>query len=76
MVACRSAISPFVFKAQSLLKRGREMNMQTIQIVILLLDGFIKLAAWRIAAETMERIDYGLRNGRSSLLKVKRRLYA
>jgi hypothetical protein len=28
------------------------MNMQTIQIVILLLDGFIKLAPWRTVTET------------------------
>jgi hypothetical protein len=52
------------------------MNMQTIQIMILLLDGFVKLAAWRIVVEMMERIDDGLRNGRSSLLKVKRKLHA
>jgi hypothetical protein len=32
------------------------MNMQTIQIMILLLDGFIKLAPWRIVTETMDRI--------------------
>jgi apolipoprotein N-acyltransferase len=35
------------------------MNMQTIQILILLLDGFIKLAPWRIVTETMDRIGYG-----------------
>ena len=35
------------------------MNMQTIQIMILLLDGFIKLAPWRIVTETMDRIGYG-----------------
>jgi len=34
------------------------MNMQTIQIMILLLDGFIKLAPWRIVTETMDRIGY------------------
>ena len=27
------------------------MNMQTIQIMILLLDGFIKLAPWRTVTE-------------------------
>jgi hypothetical protein len=32
------------------------MNMQTIQIMILLLDSFIKLAPWRIVTETMDRI--------------------
>jgi hypothetical protein len=35
------------------------MNMQTIQIMILLLDGFIKLAPWRIVTETMDRIGCG-----------------
>jgi hypothetical protein len=35
------------------------MNMQTIQILFLLLDGVIKLAPWRIVTETMERIGYG-----------------
>jgi hypothetical protein len=32
------------------------MNMQTIQIMILLLDSFIKLAPWRIVNETRERM--------------------
>jgi hypothetical protein len=32
------------------------MNMQTIQIMILLLDSFIKLAPWRIVTEAMDRI--------------------
>ena len=32
------------------------MNMQTIQIMFLLLDSFIKLAPWRIITETMDRI--------------------
>jgi hypothetical protein len=32
------------------------MNMQTVQIVILLLDGFIKLAPWRTVTETMDRL--------------------
>jgi len=32
------------------------MNMQTIQIMILSLDSFIKLAPWRIVTETMDRI--------------------
>jgi hypothetical protein len=31
------------------------MNMQTIQITILLLDSFIKLAPWRIVADAMGR---------------------
>ena len=34
------------------------MNMQTIQLMILLLDGFIKLAPWRIVTETMDRIGH------------------
>jgi hypothetical protein len=34
------------------------MNMQTIQIMILLLDGFIKLTPWRIVTEAMDRIGY------------------
>jgi hypothetical protein len=32
------------------------MNMQTIQIMILLLDSFIKLAPWRVVTDTMDRI--------------------
>src|SRR5579871_3017469 len=39
------------------------MNMQTIQITILLLDGFIKLAPWRNVAEAISRI--GHRSGKS-----------
>ena len=35
------------------------MNMQTIQILLLLFDGIIKLAPWRIVTETMDRIGYG-----------------
>jgi|ERR1700690_315956 hypothetical protein len=35
------------------------MNMQTIQIMILLLDSFIKLVPWRIVTETMDRIGCG-----------------
>jgi hypothetical protein len=35
------------------------MNMQTIQIMILLLDSFIKLAPWRTVTETMDRIGCG-----------------
>ncbi len=35
------------------------MNMQTIQILLLLLDGIVKLAPWRIVMETMDRIGYG-----------------
>ena len=34
------------------------MNMQTIQIMILLIDSFMKLAPWRIVTETMGRIGY------------------
>jgi hypothetical protein len=39
------------------------MNMQTIQITILLLDGFIKLAPWRIVTQAIGRIGYD--SGRS-----------
>jgi len=35
------------------------MNIQTIQIMILLLDGFIKLVPWRIATEAQGRIGFG-----------------
>ena len=35
------------------------MNMQTIQMMILLLDGFIKLAPWRIVTEVVDQIGYG-----------------
>lgn len=35
------------------------MNMQSIQILFLLLDGIIKLAPWRIVTETTDRIGYG-----------------
>ena len=34
------------------------MNMQTFQIMILLLDAFIKLAPWRVVTEAMGRIRY------------------
>jgi hypothetical protein len=37
------------------------MNMQSIQITILLLDSFIKLAPWRIVTEAMDRIGCGAR---------------
>jgi hypothetical protein len=37
------------------------MNIQTIQIMILLLDGFIKLAPWRVVIEAMGRIGDGSR---------------
>ena len=35
------------------------MNMRTIQILFLLVDGIIKLAPWRIVTETMDRMGYG-----------------
>lgn len=35
------------------------MNMQTIQILWLLLDGIVKLAPWRIVTEMMDRIGCG-----------------
>ena len=46
------------------------MNMQTIQIMILLLDGFIKLAPWRSVLETIGRIVD--RPGKSLLLSFSR----
>ena len=39
------------------------MNMQSVQVMILLLDAFIKLAPWRIITEAIGRIGYG--SGRS-----------
>jgi hypothetical protein len=35
------------------------MNMQTIQILFLLIDSIIKLAPWRIVTEAMDRIGHG-----------------
>ena len=35
------------------------MNMQTIQVLFLLVDSFIKLAPWRIVTEATDRIGYG-----------------
>jgi len=35
------------------------MNMQTIQILFLLIDSIIELAPWRIVTETTDRIGYG-----------------
>jgi len=35
------------------------MSLQNIQMMILLLDSFIKLAPWRIVTETMDRIGCG-----------------
>jgi hypothetical protein len=46
------------------------MNMQTIQIMILLLDGFIKLAPWRIVMEAMDRIGYVAGEGLARSLGV------
>ena len=34
------------------------MNMQTIQMMILLLDSFIKLAPWRFVTEMTDRAGY------------------
>lgn len=39
------------------------MNMQTFQIMILLLDAFIKLAPWRTVTQALGRIGYGLSEG-------------
>jgi hypothetical protein len=46
------------------------MNMQTIQIFILMLDGIVKLAPWRIVTETMDRIGYGASEGLVRILSV------
>jgi hypothetical protein len=46
------------------------MNMQSIQVMILLLDSFIKLAPWRIFTETMARL------GRSAIESPARKLVA
>ncbi len=46
------------------------MNMQTIQILFLLLDGIIKLAPWRIVTEAMDRIGYGASEGLARSLGV------
>ena len=46
------------------------MNVQTIQIAILLLDGVIRLAPWRIVTETMDRIGYGASEGLVRILGV------
>jgi hypothetical protein len=46
------------------------MNMQTIQIVILLLDGLIKLAPWRIVTEAMDRIGYGVSESLARGLRI------
>lgn len=35
------------------------MNLQTIQILFLLIDSIIKLAPWRIVTEAMDRIGHG-----------------
>jgi hypothetical protein len=46
------------------------MNMQTIQIMILLLDGFIKMEPWRIVIEAMDRIGHGASEGLSSFIMI------
>ena len=46
------------------------MNMQTIQIMILLADSFIKLAPWRIVTETMDRIGCHASEGLARSLVV------
>ena len=46
------------------------MNMQTIQIMILLLDSFIKLAPWRVVTETMDRIGCSASEGLARSLVV------
>jgi len=35
------------------------MNMQTIQLLFLLIDSIIKLASWRIVTDAMDRIGHG-----------------
>jgi hypothetical protein len=52
------------------------MNMQTIQIMILLLDGFIKLAPWRTVTETMDRIGYAASESLARSLGVALAAYA
>lgn len=49
---------------------GREMNMQTIQIMILLLDGFIKLAPLRTVTEGTGRFGCGKDLARSLRLAI------
>jgi DoxX-like family len=46
------------------------MNMQTIQILFLLVDGIIKLAPWRIVTETMDRIGYGANESLARSLSI------
>ena len=46
------------------------MNMQAIQIMILLLDSFIKLAPWRIVTETINRIGCGASENLAGSLAV------
>ena len=46
------------------------MNMQTIQIMILLLDGFIKLAPRRTVTEGTDRFGYGKDLARSLRLVI------
>lgn len=52
------------------------MNMQTIQIMILLLDGFIKLAPWRNLAETMGRIGWVSRQNVARSLRFATAVFA
>ena len=46
------------------------MNMQTIQIMILMLDSVIKLAPWRIVTEAMDRIGYGAGESLARALRI------
>jgi hypothetical protein len=46
------------------------MNMQTIQILFLLIDSIIKLAPWRIVTEAMDRIGYGASESLARVLGV------
>jgi len=46
------------------------MNMQSIQMMILLLDGFIKLAPWRIVTEALDRIGCGASEGLARGLRI------
>jgi hypothetical protein len=46
------------------------MNMQTIQILFLLIHGLIKLAPWRIVTDAMDRIGYGASESLARVLGV------
>jgi hypothetical protein len=49
----------------------REMNLQTIEMMILLIENFIDLAPWRIVTETLDRLAYGASKSRLTMMKRK-----